>query len=84
MFSLELQTLRPVPIVLVISEQLLTFGANFWQLRAIFTSLNNFGDGDKEMNRGAATGGSFFTPLKSKCLPAIYLCLEYSNVLVPF
>lgn len=26
----------------------------------------------------------FFTPLKSKCLPAIYLCLEYSNVLVPF
>ena len=42
MFSLELQTLRPVPIVLVISEQLLTFGANFWQLRAIFTSLNNF------------------------------------------
>ena len=42
MFSLELQTLRPVPIVLVISEQLLTFGANFWQLRAIFTFLSNF------------------------------------------
>lgn len=64
MFSLELQTLRPVPIVLVISEQLLTFGANFWQLRAIFTSLNNFGDGDKEMNRGAATRGSFSHRLK--------------------
>lgn len=41
-FLLILQTLRPIPIVLVTSEQLLTFGANFWQLRAIFASLNNF------------------------------------------